>query len=53
MRKLLQLIDGVLTSGRPFDPAVALAAYAEQTSLGARDNRWPRAPSIASSGLRT
>ena len=26
MRKLLQLIYGVLTSGKPFDPAVALAA---------------------------
>ena len=26
MRKLLHLIDGVLKSGKPFDPAIALAA---------------------------
>jgi transposase len=26
LRKLLHLISGVLTSGKPFDPAVAMAA---------------------------
>jgi hypothetical protein len=29
-RKLLHLIYGVLTSGKPFDPALAMAACAQQ-----------------------